>query len=1620
MSRTLRILVVEDNRADADLIRELLPQQGPVSFQIESAARLAEAITRLDGKAFDLILLDLGLPDSQGLDTFRKLRQAVAEVPVIVLSGANDEELAVTAVQEGAQDYLVKGMVGGSLLIRAILHALGRHKTEAQIRWSETQLQVTLEATADGILAVDNQGKIIKFNRRFAEIWKIPQSILERRDDKSLLAFVLEQVTEPEAFLKKVEALYASDAIDMDTILFKDSRILERYSAPMLMAGKIMGRVWSFRDVTERQQAQERLRDSEAKFRHLFDGAVDAVCVHDAQGWIKDVNQKVCDQLGYTREELLRMSVADIETGVKLVNLGQVWEQAGLGQSITVEGKHRRRDGSTFPVEVRVLCFTDLTQGCRLFYAASRDITERKQAEQALGASEEKFRGLFNNAEVGMFRSRLDGAELLDINDKYLSILGQTREDVIGKPSVLLWVDPKERDEMVKLLKVQGRVDSFECQLRKKTGEVIYCLTSLKLDSGTGILDGSIRDITERKRAEVEVQRQAAFACFNPNPVLELSAAGEILYCNAATLQMANALGQECPSRILPPNTADIVRDCLATNQSRLRLETNEKGCVISWSFFPVVQNNVVHCYAGDITERKRAEAALRESQERYQSLFNRSLDCVFLHDFSGNILDANQAMLDLLGFQREDIPTLNFDSLLSEEQRRLAFRTIEEIKAIGHQKLPTEFWVRGKDGRQVDVETRSSLIYQDGKPYAIQGIARDLTERKRAELALQESEALLKESQRIAKLGSYVTDFSTGRWSSSEVLDQVFGIGPTYDRSVAGWTALIHPADRAMMVDYLEQEVIGRRQPFNKEYRIVRQNDQAERWVNGLGKLEFDAQGRPLNMVGTIQDITERKRAEQAQKETEELFTATFHASPIPISITDPATEKWLAVNQAFLDVTGYTRAEIIGHTFREINLWKHPGDRTRMNEIFAAQGRVVNMEVEINTKGGATGTMLASVEKISLSGKPHLLIMGVDITERKRAEALVRGSEEQFRTMFELASIGMAQADPRTGRWVRVNQKMLAITGYSEAELLEMRIPDLTHSEDRQKDADAFQQVIRGEAPDYRMEKRYLRKDGSVIWVNVNMTVIRDAASQPVRTMAAVEDITERKRVQESHDRLAMAVEQAAETIVINDTQGTIRYANPAFEKTTGYTCAEALGQNPRVLKSGKQDPAYYRQLWETLQSGQVWNGHFINKRKDGKLYEEEATISPIRDGAGKIINFVAVKRDVTHEVELEGQLRQSQKMEAIGTLAGGIAHDFNNILNVIFGYCNLLQLDLAGKPDELDKVGEILKAGERAKDLVQQILTFSRQREQERRVIHLNTVLKETVKLLRASLPVNIQIETKLAADAPMVLADATQIYQVIMNLSTNAMHAMEGVTSGRLAITLEAFQPDEAFIQMHPELRAIKYARLSISDTGSGMDARTLARIFEPFFTTKSIGKGTGLGLAVVHGIVEAHDGVIMVESQPGQGTVFRLYFPEQIQDMFLAGIPEDLIPCGQGQRILMVDDEAALMGMYQLLLKALKYEGTVIAIPEEAVTLVRKNPAQYDLVITDLTMPGMNGLELARQIHDLRADLPIILATGFQGTVTQQQLEGAGICELVDKPISMAALAKVLRGILGSK
>jgi nitrogen-specific signal transduction histidine kinase len=413
---------------------------------------------------------------------------------------------------------------------------------------------------------------------------------------------------------------------------------------------------------------------------------------------------------------------------------------------------------------------------------------------------------------------------------------------------------------------------------------------------------------------------------------------------------------------------------------------------------------------------------------------------------------------------------------------------------------------------------------------------------------------------------------------------------------------------------------------------------------------------------------------------------------------------------------------------------------------------------------------------------------------------------------------------------------------------------------------------------------------------------------------------------------------------------------------------------------------------------------------------LCEFETKISPIKDTFGNVIRYVSVNRDVTQEIKLERQLRQTQKMEAIGTLAGGISHDFNNILSAILGYTELTQSAIPQGTPQYRNLEQVIKASCRARDLVQQILLFSRQGVEDLKPVRVSDIVKEALQLLRATLPSTIEIrQSQLTSSESRILADPTQIHQVLMNLGTNAAHAMRE-NGGILAVSLSDVDPKSDTLSIYPELKPGPHILLTVSDTGHGMERGVMDRIFDPFFTTKKAGEGTGMGLSVVHGIVKRHGGTLTVSSQVGQGTVFHLFFPK-VEDAKKDSLESlSVVSKGKG-RVLFVDDEQTLVELVQQILEYLGYEVISRTNPMEALELFRSQPDRFDLVITDYTMPQMTGVALAKEILNIRPDAPIILCTGYNEMVTEENARLTGVREFIMKPVTINELSKKVAAAL---
>lgn len=636
--------------------------------------------------------------------------------------------------------------------------------------------------------------------------------------------------------------------------------------------------------------------------------------------------------------------------------------------------------------------------------------------------------------------------------------------------------------------------------------------------------------------------------------------------------------------------------------------------------------------------------------------------------------------------------------------------------------------------------------------------------------------------------------------------------------------------------------------------------------------------------------------------------------------------------------------------------------------------------------------------------------------LLEKEKIGAALQDSEKRYRRLFESARDGILILDADTGKVADANPFLLQLLGFSYDELCGQHIWELGTFRDIAASKDAFKflqdtQYIRYE--DLPLETH----DGRPIAVEFVSNVYLVDHSRVIQ--CNIRDITARKRDDAERKRLLAAIEQAGEGIVMTDARGNIEFINPAFEKMSGYSREEIVGQNPRLLNSGQQDDLFYRNLWETIASGKTWGGRIINKRKDGTLYTEETTISPVRDSLGRIVNYVAVQHDITEHLQLTAQFQQAQKMEAIGLLAGGVAHDYNNMLSVILGYAEMG----LGKVDPVHSLHEdleiIIKAAKRSAHITRQLLTFARKQAITPVVLDLNQTVESMLTMLRRLIGEDIDLAWLPKAGLFPLRMDPVQIDQILANLCINARDAITGV--GKVTIETGKAQFDKAYCADNFGFKEGDYVLLAVSDDGCGMNKEVLDQIFEPFFTSKGLGMGTGLGLSTVHGIVKQNNGFINVYSEPGTGTTMKIYLPRYTDQATVTSRETAWeIPLSQGETVLVVEDEPAILEMNRMMLEKLGYRVLAAGSPNQALILSEQYADIIHLVLTDVVMPQMNGRVLAGRLQFLYPNIKILFMSGYTADVIAHRGVLDEGMHFIQKPFSIGDLAVKIRDVIGKE
>lgn len=812
--------------------------------------------------------------------------------------------------------------------------------------------------------------------------------------------------------------------------------------------------------------------------------------------------------------------------------------------------------------------------------------------------------------------------------------------------------------------------------------------------------------------------------------------------------------------------------------------------------------------------------------------------------------------------------------------------------------------------------------------------------------------------------------------------------------------------ADRLQILDLLLSS-------YENAYRQNRELLRVQKELTELNeRLEETVQERDA-------EIAERRLAEEALIRAKEEWERTFASVPDLIAILDHQ-HRVLRVNAAMARRLGVKPEEAVGlRCYEVVHGLSEPPDYCPHSRTMK-DGRQHVQEMREDRLGGdfVVSTTPLYDDRKKMIGTVHV---AHDVTERKRAEEAVRSARDDLEQRVRERTADLARQaellnlthdaifvwdmEGRMTFWNRGAEEMYGWTrdealGQVGHMLLRTGLPE-------SQEAAVSELLAKGR---WEGEIVHTRRDGSHVVVASRWAVQRDEHGAATGVLELNTDITEHKRIDEERQRLAAAVENTGEAVLITDSRFVIRYVNPAFTRSTGYACEEVVGRDANLLSSNTD---FSERIEKTAESSHPWVDVYQFRHKNGAFFPASTSISSIKDSSGAITYYVVVAHDITEQQKLEGQLRQAQKMEALGILTGGIAHDFNNILAAVIGFTELAKDNLPEGGRDEHHLQRVLQAGLRGRDLIKQMLTFSRKTEQERKALRLSSVIRETVKLLRASIPTTVSINVDVRSEPGLIIGDPVQIEQVLMNLCTNAAYAMRE-RGGVLDVELFDFSVSTS--GRSDGMKPGPYMKLVVRDTGVGIPPDIIDKIFDPFFTTKKLGEGTGLGLSVVHGIVRQHDGYITAESEPGKGSTFSVYFPKVAEERPREAVSNEAVPAGH-ERVLLIDDEVALMEIGERLLEKLGYKVTAKNSSVEALALFTADPSRFDVVVTDQTMPEITGLELARACIALRPDIPIILATGFSHTVDADAAQTAGIRAFVMKPLTKGELARTVRKVL---
>ncbi len=1419
-------------------------------------------------------------------------------------------------------------------------------------------------------------------------------------------------------------------------------------------------------DITERKRAEDALRQNEERYRGILDNMEEGYFEEDLKGNFTFFNEAARRMMGYDRDEMLGLNYRRFtspETARRMFEVYHRVYETGIPEHM-VDYEVIRKDGSVRMHESSVVLLRDSLGQPVGFSELARDVTERRREEDILRKREERYRNILDSMEEAYFEVDLKG-NLTFFNTTAVKRLGYTNEEVMGM-SFHQFVDEENAKKVFegyhKVFLTGEPIKGFDWELVTGTGERIAVESSVTLnrgEKGAPIgFKGIVRDISDRKKAEQALreseEKYRTILERIEEAYSEIDLAGKFTFMNESLCRILGYSREE----LMGMNNRDFTTPEMAkrafqmfneiykTGSQRtmvdyeiIRKDGTKRFIDLSASLMREPSGNPIgfRCVGRDVTERILAEQKVRESDRRYRMLAENVHDAIWTMDLDMQFTYVSPSSIRLTGFTPEEMLGMSLRQYLGPESFDLTELVLVEELTKGRSIEPfdpnrsrtVELEMLHKDGGTVWIEFMATFRRDiQGIPIEILGVARDISKRKKAEEALRESEKQYRLLAENARDVIWVLDLKLRHQYVSPSVMRLRGYTPE-EAMKQTLDMFLTPESYQRVMDMVAKEFEfeksgqkhGKEWARNIELEMICK-DGSTVWTEVTVNLIFGDNGRLMGLLGITRDITDRKKAEVALKQSEGLYRTIFENTATSNIIVSEDTIIHLA-NTNFETMTGYSKSELEGKmswTFFVVKEDLERMKRYHKMRRFEPGSAPSNYEFRYTNRNGEVRDLYMSVAVIP--GTKDSVASMIDITERNRAEEALREREAKYRFLTEKMNDIVWTMDLNL-HITYVSPSITKVLGYSPEERMGQALEDQMTPESiaeatRILAYELEREGIEGIDPDRMVafEAEYYHKDGSRVWLENMISGIRDDKGKVVGLHGVSRDVTERRKtgeaLRESEERFRDLANLLPETVFETDESGRLTFVNQTSIANYGFT-QEEIKKGVSVFDVIVPDDHEKILLnYQKIMNGEeIGLNEYTAKRKDGSTFPALVHSTIIyRDGKPAGLRGFLI--NISEKKNLEEQLMRAQKMEAIGTLAGGIAHDFNNLLMGILGNVSLMMMKGEEAHPFHDRLKSVEEYVQRGSDLTKQLLGFARGGKYEVKPTNIGEFIRRSSEMFGRTKK-EIRIHRKVQDDLWTAEVDRGQMEQVLLNLFVNAWQAMPG--GGDLYLSTENVELDDTEVSPY-ELKPGRYVKVSVTDTGTGMDEATMARVFEPFFTTKERGRGTGLGLASVYGIIKNHGGFIKVESEKGAGSTFSIYLPASEKTAEGEMKTGEQVSRGK-ETILLIDDEEMILDVGSQMLSSLGYSALTARGGSTGIDVYRENRENIDLVILDVIMPDLGGNETFERLRKIDQMVKVLLSSGYSLDGQAKEIMDKGCKGFIQKPFSMEDLSKRIRGIL---